>query len=129
VSALAEALVAAQAKALAALEKSYVRGELTTEQFTMRMAVIGCTDNIDQGLLIEALDVLREFGQTEPTYTEKRQTEKPTSAQVSYIGRLCAERELTAPDLAGVTRAQASEIIDSLQRGTYDEAKWALPFS
>jgi hypothetical protein len=128
VSALSEAVDAAQAKALAALEKAYVRGHIDAEALVEKMNAIGCRDGLDHAALIEALDVLHFYGQTEPTYTEKRQTEKPTAAQVSYIGRLCAERELTAPDLAGVTRAQASEIIDSLQRGTYDEAKWTVPF-
>jgi hypothetical protein len=127
-SALTEALVAAQAKALAALEKAYVAQKLDPTALVAGMDEIGCTDKVDQSALIAALDVLIVYGQTEPAYTEKRQTEKPTDAQRSYIGRLCAERELEAPDLAGVTRAQASEIIDSLQRGTFDAAKYSVPF-
>ena len=128
VSALTEALVAAQAKALSALEKAYVRGTLDVEAFTARMDEIGCTDTVDQALLLAALDTLKEHGQTEPAYTEKRQTEKPTDAQSSYIAKLADERGFTAPDLAGVTRAQASEIIDSLRNGTYDQSKWEMPF-
>jgi hypothetical protein len=127
-TALAEALAAAQAKALSALEKAYVRDAITLEQFVARMTEIGCADTVDQALLLAALDTLKEHGQTEPSYTEKRQTEKPTEAQTSYIGKLADERGFTAPDLAGVTRAQASEIIDSLRNGTYDQSKWEIPF-
>ena len=126
--ALAEALAAAQAKALSALQKAYVRDAITVEQFIARMTEIGCTDTVDQSLLLAALDTLKEHGQTEPAYTEKRQSEKPTDAQISYIGKLADERGFTAPDLAGVTRAQASEIIDSLRNGSYDPAKWEIPF-
>ena len=127
--ALAEALAAAQAKALSALEKAYVRGALDAEQFSARMTEIGCTDTVDKALLLAALDTLKEHGQTEPGYTEKRQTEKPTEAQAAYIAKLADQSGFTAPDLAGVTRAQASEIIDSLRNGTYDASKWELPFS
>ena len=128
-SALSDALAAAQAKALAALEKAYVRGALDYEQFIARMDDIGCADDIDQALLVFALDVLKEYGQTEPAYTEKRQTEKPTQAQIDYVGRLATEKGLAVPDLTGATRAQASEVISELLNGTFDPAKWPdIPF-
>jgi hypothetical protein len=128
VSALTEALVAAQAKALAALEKAYVAQKLDPTALVAGMDEIGCTDKVDQSALIAALDVLIVYGQTEPTYTEKRQTEKPSQAQLDYIAKLVEHHQAQAPNLAGVTRAQASEIIDSLQRGTYDASKWTVPF-
>jgi len=127
VSALAEALIAAQAKALAALEKAYVRGTIDGEELTERMNEIGLTDAVDQGLLIAALDTLKEHGAGAPAQPE-RTADKPTAAQVAYIGKLCREREIVIPDMAGVTRAQASEIIESLQAGTYDASKWEVPF-
>ena len=79
-TALSDALAAAQAKALAALEKAYVRGTLDVEAFTARMDEIGCSDTVDQALLLAALDTLKEHGQTEPTYTERRTNDKPTDA-------------------------------------------------
>lgn len=127
-TALAEALAAAQAKALAALEKAYVRGALDAEALTQRMNEIGCTETLDQDLLVAALDTLKEYGATEPAYTEKRNTEKPTDAQANYIKRLAGEKGYEVPDLAGCTRVQASEIIDTMNRGTYDPEKWSLPF-
>ena len=128
-TALADALTAAQAKALAALEKAYVRGALDLDQFQSQMEMIGCTDKVDQDLLIASLDTLRQYGQTEPAYTEKRQTEKPTQAQISYVEKLAGEHGYQVPDLTGATRAQASEVISAMQKGTYDPAKWPdIPF-
>jgi len=128
-TALSDALAAAQAKALSALEKAYVRGALDYEQFIARMDEIGCADDIDQALLVFALDVLKEYGQTEPAYTEKRQTEKPTDAQLALVAKMASERGFTAPDMTGATRAQVSEVIDAIRNGTFDPAKWPeIPF-
>lgn len=127
-TALSDALEAAQAKALAALEKAFVRDVLNESDFLAKLDEIGATDVADQGQLLACLHVLKEQGQTEPAYTERRKTEKPTAAQAGYIARLADERGFPAPDLAGVNREQASEIITSLQNGTYDPAKYDVPF-
>ena len=130
VSALTEALAATQAKALAALQKAYVAGAFEDDRMREQLDAIGCTDAVDQGFLIESLDVLRAYGPM-PTYnySEKRAGEKPTDAQRTLIEKLTqgfiAEQ---VPDLTGVTRAQASEMIDSLKAGTYDASKWTVPF-
>ena len=130
-SALADALSAAQAKALGALQKAYVAGTIDYEEMREKMDAIGCGDDIDQDLLIIALDTLKTYGQTAPTpgYAEKRATATVTDAQRTLIEKLTAAlpaAELT--ELAGMTRAQASELIDTLRAGTYDASKWAVPF-
>lgn len=130
-SALTEALVAAQAKALAALERAYVAGMLTNEQFREQMDAIGCTDVIEQDLLSMALATIKTYGASVPAsaYSERRTNDKPTDAQKTLIDKLIANLpEDERPDLAGVTRAQASELIDSLKAGTYDPGKWTVPF-
>lgn len=127
-TALSDALAAAQAKALSALEKSYVRGVIDTEALVEGMNAIGCTDTVDQVLLVESLNTLKEHGTSEPTYTERRQTEAPTEAQKVYIAKLAYDRGCVSPDLAGVSRAEASQIIEELKAGTYDPDKHSLPF-
>ena len=56
-TALADALAAAQAKALAALQKAYVSGSLDAETMAERMADFGCTDVVDAATA--AIHVLR----------------------------------------------------------------------
>ena len=127
-TALSDALAAAQAKALAALEKAYVRDAIGLDEFRERCEAIGCTDTVDRVTLIQALDVLKELGASEPAYTERRTTEPATEAQRSYIAKLCDERGFTAPDFAGTTKEQAGTMIDELKNGNYDPAKYDVPF-
>jgi len=50
-----------------------------------------------------------------------------TDKQLAFIDRLCDEKQVIRPD-GPLSKAQASEIIDSLQAGTYDPGKWSVPF-
>jgi hypothetical protein len=139
VSALAEALVAAQRRALAQLEKEFVRSvqEDADERaggFRDALTAIGLTDRLDVESLIACLEVLRVTGgalPAEPTNGARSpETEKATDAQLALIARLVKEKaipELQTPGLP-VTKAQAHEIIDTLKAGTYDAEKWAIPF-
>ncbi len=52
-SALAEALVAAQRRALSAMEKQYVAGLIGGEEAEVLMDNMGLTDAVDQGRLLE----------------------------------------------------------------------------
>ena len=127
-TALSDALAAAQAKALAALEKSYMRDLIDSETLRSSMDQIGCTDTADQLQLLAMLDTLKIHGASEPTYTERRTTEKPTDAQVSYMKKLADDHGFASPDLAGMSRDDVSKIIDELKAGSYDPDKHALPF-
>jgi hypothetical protein len=82
VSALAEALVAAQRRALSAMEKQYVAGKLDPETAVETMDAIGCTDEIDQGRLLSALDVIGKYGAqlpSEPTNGGEPKPPEPAS--------------------------------------------------
>jgi hypothetical protein len=132
-SALAEALVAAQRRALSAMEKQYAAGRLDADDARALMDGIGVTDAVDQDRLIAALDVIRDYGAQLPAETngatsrEAAGTEPATGAQLALVERLVKEKHVTGPDLP-ITKAQAHEIIDSLKAGSYDPAKWTVPF-
>ncbi len=133
-SALAEALVAAQRRALVALEKSYVHlgdAEDGPGRDALRNALdtIGCTDKVEQDQLIACLEVIRAMGGDVPTAPTNGGGPKLISdAQRTFIGDLVKRAGVSAPDLAGLTHEQASELISSLKAGTYDPAKWSVPF-
>jgi len=136
VSALAEALVAAQRRALAQLEKAYVRDaeddlSKRTAGFLDALTQIGLTDREDGRMLVTCLEVLRVTGgalPSEPTNGGEPKPPEPASdAQLALIADLVKRKNVPAPDLP-LTKVDASAIISSLQAGTYDPAKWSVPF-
>jgi hypothetical protein len=131
-SALAEALVAAQRRALQAVEKQYVAGKLDHDGACTCLNLIGLNDEVDQDRLFSALDMIRDYGaplptEPRPANSEPKKPEPASDAQLAYIARLVKDKVAVAPDLP-VTKAQAHEIIDTLQTDTYDAAKWTIPF-
>lgn len=131
-TALSDALTAAQRSALAALEKAYVAGRIEPDALTAALEAVGISDPVDTAFLLAALDVLREWGVAAPTMSERVAREDPSQqpaskAQLDYIGRLCDEKQAERPD-EPLSKAEASEIIDALQAGTYDPAKYHVPF-
>ena len=120
-TALAEALLAAQRQASGALTKAYSAGLLDAEAFADRMAAMGCTDVIEQAQLLHALDVLREYGvvpAANGTAPQRSSTldEPASQPQLDLIARLADERGQVAPQ-GPFTKAQASQVITALQRG------------
>jgi hypothetical protein len=71
---LSDALTAAQRSALAALEKAYVAGQIEAPDARERLDDCGISDPVDIAFLFSALDVLREWGVSAPTMTERRLT-------------------------------------------------------
>jgi Spy/CpxP family protein refolding chaperone len=132
VSALAEALVAAQRRALAAMEKQYAAGKFDGIVARQLMNEIGLNDDVDQDRLLNALDIIRQYGAPLPAEpsngapAEKR-PEPATEAQLALIRRLVQEKNAAGPDQP-LTKQEAHEVIDTLKAGTYDEAKWSIPF-
>jgi hypothetical protein len=132
-TALSDALTAAQRSALAALEKAYVAGAIEAEAMSEAMESCGITDAVDRAFLIASLDILREWGVSAPNLTERLARENGTNEPASdkqraLIADLCRRKQLSAPDLAGLTKPKASELIDSLNDGSYDPAQWTVPF-
>jgi predicted transcriptional regulator len=132
VTPLSDALTAAQRSALAALEKGYVAGAIQAERFTDELESCGISDPVDVAFLLCSLRVLREWGVSAPTMSErvKREVEFATESQQKFIRDLCERNNLPAPEAMGaLTKESASEIIDSLQKdGTYDQDKFGVPF-
>jgi hypothetical protein len=130
-SALAEALVAAQRRALSAMEKQYVAQRITPHEACTLMNAMGVMDGVDQERLLHALDVIREYGAalpSEPTPNgEPKPPEKASDAQLALIADLVKRKSLTAPDLP-LTKVEASAIISAMQAGTYDAAQYRVPF-
>jgi hypothetical protein len=127
VTALADALVAAQSRAVAALGKQYVGGQMDGDTLRLALDSIGLTDPSDTEQWIAALDVIRETGAPLPRENGKAGDEHATDAQTALIARLVKEKNVPMPALP-LTKAQAHEIIDTLKAGTYDAGKWAVPF-
>lgn len=132
-TALSDALTAAQRSALAALEKAYVAEKIDADAFHEALTACGITDQVDQAFLVASLDVLKEWGVSAPTMTERvarenGEPEKASDKQRQLILDLCKRKQVSAPDLAGLTKPKASELIDSLNDGSYDPQKWSVPF-
>jgi hypothetical protein len=133
VTALSDALTAAQRHALAALEKAYVAGAIESEAMVAALESVGISDPVDTAFLLAALDVLKEWGVQAPNLTERLarengEPEKASDKQRQLILDLCRRKEVPAPDLAGLTKPKASELIDSLNDGSYNPAAWSVPF-
>lgn len=127
-TALADALEQAQRRAVAALGKQYVGGQLDSDAVRIALDSIGCTDPTDTERWLAALDLIRETGAELPRENgAKPQEDQASDAQLTLMRRLAGERGASVPD-GPLTKAQASEIITTLKAGTYDPTKWAVPF-
>ena len=131
-SALADALAAAQARVVAALAKQYVGGAIDDETVRADLESVGLTDEVDTARLLAAWVILRATGQTPPAEATPQTDHKPkdetaTDAQLAYIAKLVKDAAVPAPDLP-LSKAQASEVIETIKAGTYDPVKWSVPF-
>lgn len=130
---LSDALTAAQRRALAAVEKAYVAGHIEQDAAAEVLEACGITDPVDRAFLFASLDVLREWGAPVPAETNGAKSdpagEKMSDKQRGFIEQLCREKNLPLPeDIELLSKASASEAINDLQAGTYDPAKWRIPF-
>ena len=128
---LSDALVAAQSRAVAALGKQYVGGQLDSDAVRIALDGIGLNDPTDTERWLNALDILRETGAALPSAngaTAEKQPEPATQAQRDLIKRLVVEKNVPAPDCEPMSKQDAHEIIDTLKAGTYDPQKWSIPF-
>ena len=123
---LSDALTAQQ-RALNALGKAYVGGQVEQVQYVESLKACGITDPVDIAYLLASLDVLREWGAPVPESNGAPKDEPATDKQLGYIADLLTKAKLEGPDLP-LTKVQAGEIINELQAGKYDPAKWKVPF-
>lgn len=131
-SALAEALVAAQRRALASLEKAYAAGQIEADPLLDKLALCGINDPVDLAHLLASLDVIREWGAAVPAEpTNGTEPKKATEGQVSYIVDLLKRGNhapLAEQDLRALSFDRASKLIDALKGGTYNPDEWDVPF-
>jgi hypothetical protein len=113
------------------LEKAYVAEKIEPETLVASLDSVGIYDPVDVAFLIAALDVLREWGVSAPTMTERvteAQKDEPASEkQLAFIGKLCDEQNVARPDQP-LTKEQASTVITALQNKSYDAEQWLVPF-
>jgi hypothetical protein len=91
---------------------------------------VGISDPVDTAFLLASLDVLREWGVAAPTMGERiteAKVEPASDKQWTLILDLAQRKNVQPPD-AKLTKAQASQVIDELQKGTYDPKAWSVPF-
>jgi hypothetical protein len=129
-SALAEALLAAQRQAVGSLTKAYVAGKIDADALATNLDAIGLRDDVDQGLLLGSLDIVKELGGEAPKAAgapEPKPNEPASEKQTAYIAKLADERNTMAPD-GPLTKEQASKVIEELKAGTYNADAWSIPF-
>lgn len=120
-SALAEALIAAQSRAVAALGKQYVGGQVDGDTVRIALDGLGLTDPTDTERWLHALDILRETGAAMPNGDTAGTQERPSSpAQRGLIDKLCDERGIVKPQAYPRLFAEASAIIDKIKAGNFD---------
>jgi hypothetical protein len=120
-SALADALAAAQTRVVAALAKAYVRGSIEREQVVATLDGVGLGDKIDQEQLLAAWDAIREHGAQTPAEAKPRGEDNgATEAQWKLIRDLADRAGKTAPEGA-LTKVQASQI-------RYNPDDWGVAF-
>ena len=117
-SALAEALLAAQRQATTGAVRAFVAGALNETELQTLLDNIGCTDKIEQGYLLAALHVERQLGVTPQANGAARPAaldEPATKAQLDFIAKLADDKgRVVSTD--GITKAQASQVIEALKR-------------
>ena len=117
-SALAEALLAAQRDTLAATRRAYLAGIIDDADVLDTMNRIGCTDSVEQAQFVAALESLRAFGVQVlapiAAGTTPKEDRPASEAQWKLLRRLAEERGTVAPE-GPLTSAQASKAINELK--------------
>jgi hypothetical protein len=139
-TALSDALRAAQAQAIAALSKQYLAdsGDLESEaiwlsqsELRQKLDLIGCTDTVEQGYLLTALEYMRRLGAQAPAANGSAKPDtshEPASPdQMRYAADLADKAGTVLPNYT-LTKANASKVIDQLKAGTYNPDEWTVPF-
>lgn len=133
-TALSEALVAAQRRAIGALEKAYLDGRMIRDDFVAFCESFGATDVVDRDNMLSALDVIARFGAALPSENGATADAPPalaTDKQKALIVKLLNEQQhpiMASQDLNVMPKERAHQIIDALLAGTYDPATMDVPF-
>ena len=129
-TALSDALEAAQRRTLTALQAALAAEKIDAEAFTIQLHACGISEVNDTeiGYLATCVAVCSQWGAALPTEPKNGTQPLPmTDNQRAGILKRCREKQLQPPD-EPLTKDQAHEIISSMDAGTYDPAKWRVPF-
>ncbi len=132
-SALSDALRAAQAQTLAAMQRAYLAQVIDPPEALILMDKIGCTDEVDRRHLMGALEALSRLGvqgqaQTPANGSQaESEPERASERQLAFIAKLADAANTVAPDVP-LTKDQASEVISALKAGTYNSDTYTVPF-
>jgi hypothetical protein len=118
VTALSDALAAAQARAVQSLGKQYIGDAVSVDSVSASLDAIGLTDTVDKARWLAALDIIKATGGEAPAEQESRQPDIATDKQWSFIRKLADEKGTVAP-VGPLTKEQAHGVIEQLQAGTY----------
>ena len=118
-TALAEALLAAQRQATTGAVRAFVAGALNETELQDVLDNIGCTDKIEQGYLLAALHVEKQLGvtpQANGAVPRPAALDEPaTKAQLNLVAKLADDKGRVV-QTDGMTKAQASAAIEALKR-------------
>ena len=120
-TALSEALVAAQRRAITAIGKSYVREPFDAAIVKDALNRIGLNDPGEQEELIEAWALVNAYGGQAPDEAKPQPhqsgPEPATGAQIALIQRLAKEKHIALSDNPELwTKQQAHEWIDQAKQ-------------
>ena len=128
-TALAEALLAAQRQAIGAVCKAFLNGDVSESDLFEMLDDIGARDTVEQAQLLASLHTLSRFGTSAPTMANGvRVPAKVTPAQRARIERTAKERNYAPPDFETLTKDDASTVIQTMDDGSYDHTRWEVPF-
>ena len=128
-SALTDALVAAQARAIASLERAYVAGVIEDDKLFDDLTAIGCDDPIERDYLRQCLDTLRAYG-TPATTAQNGGRKRATQNQLDYLRDLVSKGNPDAPTewIGYLSKDDASKAIEQIKTGSFDINDWQVPF-
>ena len=115
-SALSDALAQAQARAVSALAKQYVSGQMSRATVEVALAGIGLLDPTDTAYWLASLEAIRDGGAAAPGEARANGNGggEATEAQLKLIGRLCDDKQRPAPT-EPLTKDEASKLIEQLK--------------
>ena len=127
-TALAEALLAAQRQAIGAASKAFVAGALNETEFLAALDDVGATDTVEQGYLLASLHLARKLGTSAPAVANgKPESDLASEAQMRLLHKVANERGFIPPDYQ-LTKDVASRVIDEMKAGTYNADSYSVPF-
>lgn len=130
-SALTEALVAAQARAINAVSKAYLASHIDRDEANDELQTVGATDDVDRTALLDALDTIKRYGAQapgEPAANGERQ--RATQKQLDYLRKLVTDANDQAPTewIGYLSKDEASKAIEQIKAGSFDINDWQVPF-